>query len=80
MLNVNETIEGLPELSDDELELLELAIETDGSLTEDEKESLSEAIDEEWDERDEDDGEDDVFTDEIDADLDDEDDDPLEFE
>jgi hypothetical protein len=81
MLNVNETIEGLPNLSDDELELLEISIESE-VLDEDEKDALLEAIDDEWEERDEDsdEGEDDVFADEIDADLVDEDEDELEFE
>ena len=82
MLNVEETLVSLPELSDDDLETLQDTVKADESLTDDEREELFEAIEEEWDERDEEDeeDEDDVFADEIDSESDDDEEDGLEIE
>ena len=67
MLNVEETLLTLPELSDDDLNALEDTVGSDESLGDDERQELLEAIDEEWDERDlESDEEDDVFADDLD--------------
>ena len=82
MLNVEETLLSLPELSDFDLETLQDTVKADESLTDDEREELFEAIEEEWDERDEEesDEDDDVFADEIDSEIDEDEDDGLEIE
>ena len=79
MLNVEETIESLPDMSDDELDQLNDSVRADTELDDDDKAELLEAIDEELEEREEEEGdeEDDVFADEIDTD---EDEDELEIE